>query len=118
MLDPDTGRTRSPRHALVGTKIARHVLRELECDHVTREKISALVRFHGRPPFLLEKEKPEHEVISLSWQVNNGLLYLFALAHTRGRQAKEMARPEENLHLWKLAAEERGCFAPPLPFRE
>lgn len=116
MLDPATGRTRSPKHALVGTEIARRVLRELECDLVTREEIAALVRFHGRPPFLLEKEKPEHEVISLSWQVNNRLLYLFALADTRGRQAKEMARPEENLHLWKLVAEERGCFACPYPF--
>lgn len=116
MLDPDTGRTRSPKHALVGTEIARRVLRELECDLVTREEVVALVRFHGRPPFLLEKEKPEHEVISLSWQVNNRLLYLFALADTRGRQAKEMARPEENLGLWKLVAEERGCFECPYPF--
>ena len=115
-LDPDTGRTRSPKHALVGAEIARCVLRELECDLVTREEIAALVRFHGRPPFLLEKEKPEHEVISLSWQVNNRLLYLFALADTRGRHAKEMTRPEENLHLWKLAAEERNCFAQPYAF--
>lgn len=48
--------------------------------------------------------------------MSNRLLYLFALAETRGRQANEMARPEENLHLWKLAAEERGCFACPYPF--
>lgn len=116
VLDPDTGRTRSPKHALVGTEIVRRVLRELECDLVTREEICALVRFHGRPPFLLEKEKPEHEVISLSWQVNNRLLYLFALADTRGRQAKEMTRPEENLHLWKLVAEERDCFDRPYAF--
>jgi putative nucleotidyltransferase with HDIG domain len=116
VLDPETGRTRSPKHALVGTEIARRVLRELECDLVTREEIAALVRYHGRPPFLLEKEKPEHEVISLSWQVNNRLLYLFALADTRGRHAKEMTRPEENLHLWKLVAEERGCFDRPYAF--
>ena len=115
-LDPDTGRTRSPKHALVGTEIVRRVLRELECDLVMREEIAALVRFHGRPPFLLEKEKPEHEVISLSWLVNNRLLYLFALADTRGRMAKEMSRPEENLHLWKLVAEERGCFDRPYAF--
>jgi len=114
--DPDTGRTRSPKHALVGAEIARRVLRELECDLVTREGIAALVRFHGRPPYLLEKAKPEHEVISLSWLVNNRLLYLFALADTRGRQANEMSRPEENLHLWKLVAEERGCFNRPYAF--
>jgi putative nucleotidyltransferase with HDIG domain len=110
VLDPETGRTRSPKHALVGAEIARRVLRELECNLSTREEIVALVRFHGRPAFLLEKANPEHEVISLSWLVNNRLLYLFALADTRGRHAKEMSRPEENLHLWKLVAEESNCF--------
>ncbi|HEX5398694.1 MAG TPA: AAA family ATPase [Verrucomicrobiae bacterium] len=115
-LDPETGRTRSPKHALVGAEIARRVLRDLDCDILTREEIAALVRFHGRPPFILEKPSPEHEVISLSWLVNNRLLYLFALADTRGRHSKEMSRPEENLHLWKLAAEERNCFLTPYAF--
>lgn len=115
-LDPDIGRTRSPKHALVGAEIARGAMRELECDLVTREEIAALVRFHGRPPYLLEKVNPEREVISLSWLVNNRLLYLFALADTRGRHAKEMSRPEENLHLWKVVAEERGCFDRPYAF--
>jgi predicted kinase len=116
VLDTETGRTRSPKHALAGAEIARRVLRELRCDLVTREEIVALVRFHGRPAFLLEKSSPELEVIWLSWLVNNRLLYLFALADTRGRQAKEMSRPEENLHLWKLAAEERNCFLGPYFF--
>ena len=116
VLDPETGRTRSPKHALAGTEIARRVLRELECDLITREEIVSLVRFHGRPPYLLEKDKPEHEVISLSWLASNRLLYLFALADTRGRQTKEMTRPEDNLHLWKLTAEENNCFHTPYPF--
>ena len=116
VLEPDTGRTRSPKHALVGAEIARRVLRDLECDIVTREEIVALVRFHGRPPFLLEKPSPEHEVLWLSWFVNNKLLYHFALADTRGRHAKEMSRPEDTLHLWKLAAEERNCFLSAYPF--
>lgn len=116
VLEPETGRTRSPKHALAGAEIARHELRALACDLATREEIVALVRFHGRPPFLLEKSSPEHDVISLSCLVNNHLLYLFALADTRGRHAKEMSRPEETLHLWKLAAEERNCFSTPYRF--
>jgi putative nucleotidyltransferase with HDIG domain len=115
-VDPESGRTRSPKHALVGMEIARRVLRELGCDLTTREQVALLVRFHGRPPYLLEKTKPEHEVISLSWLVNNKLLYLFALADTRGRRAQEMTRPEENLHLWKMLAEEHGCFDRPYAF--
>jgi putative nucleotidyltransferase with HDIG domain len=115
-LDPETGRTRSPKHALVGSEIARRALRELGCDLRMREEIVSLVRYHGRPPYLLEKQDPEREVISLSWLVNNRLLYLFALADTRGRRATEMTRPEENLHLWKLVADEHSCFERPYAF--
>ncbi|MCA9115335.1 MAG: ATP-binding protein, partial [Planctomycetaceae bacterium] len=50
------------------------------------------------------------------WLVNNRLLYLFALADTRGRDTASMNRPEENLHFWKLTAEEAGCFDQPYPF--
>jgi putative nucleotidyltransferase with HDIG domain len=114
--DPETGRMRSPKHALVGAEITRRVLRELECDLSTREEIVSLVRYHGRPPYILEKENPEHELIFLSWLVDTRLLYWFALADTRGRQTKEMTRPEENLHLWKMVAEERNCFGQPYPF--
>ena len=115
-VDPDTGRITSPKHALKGEHLARSVLRDLGCDLSTREEIARLVRFHGRPAFLLEKPEPAHEVVSLSWLVSNKLLYLFALADTRGRTAAEMGRPEENLHLWKLVAEENGCFDRPYPF--
>ena len=114
--DPETGRIRSPKHSVVGAHLTRETLRELGCDLRTREEIVALVRYHGRPPYLLGKEQPEREVISLSWLVNNRLLYLFALADTRGRVTSEMTRPEENLHLWKMVAEENNCFDHPYPF--
>jgi predicted kinase len=115
-VDPESGRTRSPRHSLVGEAIARRVLRELGCDLVTRETIAALVRFHGRPPYLLEKSDPEREVIATSCYVSNRLLYLFALADTRGRKTSDMGRPEENLGLWRLLAEEQKCLDQPYAF--
>ena len=97
-------------------EIGRGVLRDLGCDLRLREEIAGLVRYHGRPPFLLEKSDPAHEIISLSWFVNHRLLYLFALADTRGRQTREMSRPEDNLHLWKMVAEENECFEKPFTF--
>lgn len=115
-VDSETGRVRSPKHALKGEHVARAVLRDLGCDLGTREEISRLVRYHGRPAFLLEREEPIHEVVRLSWLVNNRLLYLFALADTRGRDTDAMTRPEENLHFWKLMAEDAGCFDQPYPF--
>jgi predicted kinase len=115
-LDPATGRTHSPKHALAGMEIGRNALRDLGCDLRLREEIANLVRYHGRPPYLLEKPDPAREVIALSWFVNHRLLYLFALADTRGRQTRDMSRPEETLHLWKMVAEENGCFDRPYAF--
>jgi predicted kinase len=115
-LDPETGHIRSPKHALKGEHLARGVLRDLGCDLTTREEIARLVRFHGRPAFLFEKEDPRHEVVGLSWLVNHKLLYLFALADTRGRTTSSKSRPEENLQYWKLVAEENNCFVQPYPF--
>ena len=115
-VDPSTGRVASPKHAVKGEHLVRSVLRDLGCDLPTREEIARLVRYHGRPAFLLERTNPAHEVISLSWWVNNRLLYLFAIADTRGRSTDEMSRPEENLHFWKLAAEEADCFERPYRF--
>ena len=108
--DPLTGRVTSPRHAIKGEHLARTVLRNLKCDLPVREEIARMVRFHGRPAFLLERSDPTNEVVSLSWSVSNKLLYLFALADTRGRNTAEMGRPEENLHYWKMMAEEHNCF--------
>lgn len=106
----EAGRVRSPRHAEKGEQIARNVLRELDCELSTREEIARLVRYHGRPAFLLERDQPTHEVVRLSWLVNNRLLYLFALADTRGRVTCATSRPEEHLHFWKSTAEELGCY--------
>jgi predicted kinase len=115
-VDEATGRTRSPKHSVASVAIARTVLRNLGCELGLREKIVGLVRFHGRPPFLLEKPDPAHEVIRLSWLVDNRLLYLFALADSRGRLTTEMSRAEENAELWKLVAEENQCFDQPYRF--
>ncbi len=115
-VDSETGRVRSPKHAVKGEHITRKVLRELGCDLTTREEIARLVRYHGRPAFLLERDEPAHEVIRLSWLVNNRLLYLFALADTRGRDTDSMTRPEENLSFWKMISEESSCYSEPYPF--
>lgn len=109
-IEHGTGRISSPKHAVKGEHLTRQVLRDLECDLKTREEIARLVRFHGRPAFLSEQDSPTNEVIRMSWLVSNRLLYLFAVADTRGRHTQSMDRPEENLLYWKLLAEEHACY--------
>lgn len=116
VLDPETGRTRSPRHSIIGAAMARDVLRQLGCRLSVREHIVNLVRYHGRPPYLLESRDPERDVICLSSLLSNQLLYLFALADTRGRHARETARAEDVLHLWRDTAVEHGCLASAFQF--
>jgi predicted kinase len=94
----------------------RSILRGLGCGLALRERIAAVVRYHGRPPYLLEMPDPTREIIRLSWLVNHRLLYLFAVADTRGRSTAETSRAEDNVHMWKLAAEEQGCFDKPYLF--
>ena len=115
-VDPETGRVRSPKHAVKGEHLTRAILRGLDCDLATREQICRLVRYHGRPAFLQSRSHPAHEVIRLSWQISNRLLYLFALADTRGRTTRCSNRPEENLYYWKGVAEEFGCYDQPYHF--
>jgi putative nucleotidyltransferase with HDIG domain len=115
-VDPATGRTHAPKHALVGMQLARTVLRELGCNLLAREEVANLVRYHGRPAHLLEKSDPAHEVISLSWLVNHDLLYHLALADTLGRTTADTARPVETLDLWRMVAEENNCLDRPYAF--
>ena len=116
-LDEETGRIRSPKHAQHGMRIARRCLIELGCDVETRESICHLILFHGRPPYLAKQAKPAFELIKLSTYVDHRLLYLFAIADTRGRICEsDGAHTEEILELWRLVAEENRCWKHPFEF--
>ncbi|RCS54812.1 HD domain-containing protein [Bremerella cremea] len=115
-IDPGTGNVVSPKHALKGEQLARTILRDCGCDLATREEIARMVRYHGRPVFVMHKNDPTREVVRHSWLVNNRLLYLFALADFRGRDSHTNTRSEEDLHFWKIAAEEAHCYDQPYRF--
>lgn len=56
--DPETGRVTSPKHAVKGEYLARAALRDIGCPLGVREEVARMVRFHGRPAFLLERADP------------------------------------------------------------
>ena len=116
VVDPDSGSVSSPKHAVKGEQLARQVLRKLGCDLQTREEIAKLVRYHGRPVFLAERENPVAEVVRHSWLTNNRLLYYFAVADSRGRDTDSKDRPIENLEYWKLLSIENSCWMQPWEF--
>ena len=118
IVEESTGRIRSPKHAATGARIARKQLMDLGCPFELREHICHLVLFHGRPPYLGSKGTPQHDVIRVSTYLSNRLLYLFALADTRGRicTSDDRKDPEEILEMWKLESQESNCFDGPYKF--
>ncbi len=117
VLDETTGHIRSPKHAQVGSRMARRLLMEMECDFATREEIFNLVSYHGRPPYLSEKADPERELIKLSAFVDHRLLYRFALADWRGRISTQPKKgDDQTLKLWEMVAEESHCLSKPFEF--
>lgn len=118
IVEESTGRVRSPKHAAIGARIARKSLMELGCPVDIREHICHLVLFHGRPPYLGSNRPALDDVIRVSTYLSNRLLYLFALADTRGRICTTDNRtdPEEILELWKLESQEADCFEGPFEF--
>ncbi|QEG25261.1 AAA family ATPase [Mariniblastus fucicola] len=112
IVEESTGRIRSPKHAAIGTRIARRQLMEIGCPLEIREHVCHLVLFHGRPPYLGSNRSAADDVIRVSTFLCNRMLYLFALADTRGRicTSSENGNPEEILELWKLESQELNCF--------
>ena len=111
------GGSRSPKHAVEGG--APRPRRSCETSGATwrpaRRSPGWSASTAARRSCWRSPTRPTKSSRSPGWS-SNRLLYLFALADTRGRTTAEMARPEENLHLWKLVAEENGCFDRPYPF--
>ena len=106
----------SPGHSRRGSFLAREILAERGVPFDVREEACWLTRCHGRPPHLAKQDDPAREVIKTSVTCTNRLLHLLALADNRGRVALEDARPDVDVDLWQLAAEEAGCLVNPYPF--
>ena len=104
-------RVRSPRHAKRGESTVRSMLyREWEVPFNIREQIAKLVRFHGFPLFILEREKPEKHIIGASLMVDTALLYLLAKADVLGRECVDKDEVLLNVELFKEACLEYECF--------
>ncbi|MGL6076510.1 MAG: AAA family ATPase [Fimbriiglobus sp.] len=117
LRDPDTGRVHAPKHSIVGMQMARAVLWELGCPLMVREEICQLIRYHGRPVFLLKHADPVREAIRLSWVLNPEHLLAFALADLRGRDHDDDGtHSEEDLQLAELHFSELGCLRSPYAF--
>ncbi|MCQ8205851.1 hypothetical protein NP569_26555, partial [Vibrio parahaemolyticus] len=61
------------------------MFRQVDTPFAVREKIAALVRFHGLPLWLMEKPDPERTLFAASLRVEMPLLCMLAKADAIGR---------------------------------
>ena len=107
------GRIVSPRHALVGSRVAgakmfRGDLGEIPFE--IRVQIIDLVRYHGLPLWILERENPEKLILKVSQSLNLKHLALLAEADVRGRICEDQNDLLERIDLFRALAQEQNCY--------
>ena len=113
------GRSSSPRHAMVGAKMARSLIFRNELGKIpfdVREKIVDLVRYHGLPLWFLEKHNPEKYIIKVSQSLNLEHLAILAEADVRGRICENQENLLDKVDLFRDFTEELNCVNHPFEF--
>jgi predicted kinase len=111
------GRITSKNHAKRGEFTAREIL---YCDIPTpfeiREQIAKLVRYHGLPLWILEKENPQKALLQASLEVNTEWLTMLAKADALGRICQDQADLLYRIELFKELCIENDCWGKPKAF--
>jgi predicted kinase len=104
-------RITSPRHAKRGESTVRSMLyQEWETPFEIREQIAKLVRHHGLPHFIFEREIPEKHAIKASLILDTSLLYLLAKADVVGRECEDKEDILLRIELFRELCLEYECF--------
>lgn len=118
----EDGQWASPKHTIVGSKMARELLwkdygfcgnEELQ---QYRETICQLIRYHSVPTHILEQNYPENRLLRIA---SNGkllpdftldLLSVLVEADVRGRICRDKKESLELVEIFRLMAEENQCL--------
>ncbi len=118
----------SPKHTIVGAKMARECLwRDFGLcgtkeDISFRETVTTLVRYHGMPLHLGDRSDPERNLVEvasmacLAPDFSLSLLDILVRADIRGRVASDTEEQLERALYARLMAEEIGIFEAPYVF--
>ena len=113
----EDGRVRSHGHAKKGEMTARRILyKEFDVPIRHREHICKLVRYHGVPLNILDKEDPNRAVIETSMHVSNFLLALLAKADVLGRIADDNDEQLEKIEYFIEYCKQNECYDNPKIF--
>lgn len=107
----DDGSITSKGHAKKGEITSRNILyTEVETPFFIREAIAKLVRHHGLPLWIFEKEDTVKAAISASLEVNTEHLALLAQADVLGRECPDKDELLYKIDLFRELCREHECF--------
>jgi predicted kinase len=110
------GRINSRGHSRRGSILARTILWRMGVPFVVREQVTALVRHHQVPYFLLDRPDPQRLGTEVSQTARCDHLALLAEADVRGRVCQDQRRLLDNVALFREFCHEQGCLTRPRPF--
>ncbi|MHC1684154.1 MAG: AAA family ATPase [Clostridiaceae bacterium] len=111
----------SPNHAVKGTRKFRRLFyvdysKKFSITFNQREKIAALIKYHGLPLFFLRRDNIEFQLIKAAESVDMKLLYLLSKCDLLGRVADDIESLLSNIELFKEHSKEIGCYYSPINF--
>lgn len=113
------GRVTSKGHARKGELTSRRILYlDIPTPFLIREQISKLVKHHGLPLWVFEKEDPRKAVIAASLEVNTHLLTILAKADVLGRTCDDNEELLFKIELFKELCVEHSCYGEPREFHD
>lgn len=110
-VDEGGGIITSKGHARRGEYTARTILyRDIPTPFHIRETIAALVRYHGLPVWIMERENPVKKLCEASLRVDTRLLKMLAVADIQGRICKDKSALMEAAELFEMLCREQDCW--------
>ena len=116
-VDEGNGFISANGHARKGEFTARTILyRDWEVPFGVREQIASLVRYHGLPLWLSEKQDPQRSLLEVSLRCNTQLLKILSEADARGRICNDLQELLDALEWFELFCLEQDCWGKPKYF--
>lgn len=110
-VDEGNGNITAAGHARKGEHTARTILyQDIETPFQIREQIASLVRYHGLPLWLLEKEKPQQKVVEASLRLNTNHLAILSEADVVGRICDDTKGLIDNVQMFREYCKETNCW--------
>jgi predicted kinase len=110
------GRITSRGHSRRGSIVSRGLLWRMGVPFAAREQVTALIRYHQAPYFLIDRADGERLAVEISQTARCDHLALLAEADVRGRVCQDRQRLLDNVGLFALQVREMGCSGGSYPF--